>query len=242
MSEEHVIPRWVSKILAEDRRHSGRPQVQRMVDRQGHLVRELPPSKLINVVTRRVCKVCNEGWMERKLERPCQPILGPMIRGWDKTLDQSEQAVLAGWAAKVAMVMAYIHAPPQPVKREWLDWMYWHQRPPANWYVWMASCNGQRPTYFSSDAGAHASLPSGPMVDVYAQAATLIIGYAALKILGPTSVVRVEEPGRDAVIRLWPLTGETTVRWPPPRHIDDRRLPLFVDMFLDPGQPPRPLS
>jgi hypothetical protein len=55
-------------------------------------------------VTAPVCKTCNTRWLS-VLENDVKPILGPMIRGEDRTLLPEEQRLVAAWAAKTAFML-----------------------------------------------------------------------------------------------------------------------------------------
>lgn len=238
MSRQHVIPQWVSKVLAEDPRRWPNPiRVQRHSG--GVPVGTYGASKVINLITKRVCKVCNEGWLEQLIEHPTQPILDPMLRGRQTPLDPAEQSMLAAWVAKTAMEFRYALTPPEPVAAEWLAEMYKHQLAPETWYIWVASYVGHRPAY-----GQHnditVSFPDSAVDTPHGVLLTLIVGYVAFKVMG-INAGTPSYPGADALLRLWP-PGDKTVVWPPMRHLDETTLPGFANMYLDrPGETPPPL-
>jgi hypothetical protein len=62
-------------------------------------------STTYNHKVRRVCHGCNGGWMS-DLENQAKPILAPMINRETLFLGPTEQAVLARWLYKTALVVA----------------------------------------------------------------------------------------------------------------------------------------
>ena len=243
MSRQHVIPQWVSKVLAEDPRGWPNPfRVQRHYG--GVPVGSFGASKVINLITKRVCKVCNEGWLEQLVEHPTQPILDPMLRGREAPLDLAEQSMLAAWVAKTAMEFRYALTPPEPVAAEWLTEMYEHQLAPETWYIWVTSYQGYRPVFAQHNditlSFPVASVQDGSLTTPHGVLVTLVVGYVAFKVMG----IKAGTPsyaGTDAWFRLWPLGNETFI-WPPQRHLDEISLPGFVNMYLDQtGEPPPPL-
>lgn len=241
MSREHVIAQWVSRVLASDQtRIWPSPVVNaRHYDNAGVLMRTFTHSKVVNMVTKRVCKVCNEGWMETNVERPVQPILGPMILGRRTVLDLAAQSRLAAWAAKTAMVARYAESPPLELDRRWLDHMYRNQLAPDSWYVWISKYQGERPVFYES-ADITLSFPGDIPGTPHGVLTTLVIGYVAFKVLGVNSGTP-SDPGPSVMPRLWPISSHPIV-WPPEHHIDDSSLPAFVAMYVDqPGQMPQPL-
>jgi hypothetical protein len=191
------------------------------------------------LITKRVCKICNEGWLEQRLEHPCQPILDPMLRGREATLGLPAQSVLAAWIAKTAMEYRYAESPPLAVEPEWLKRLYEQQLAPDSWYIWVASYRGDRPVFAQHD-DITMSFPDTAVSTPHGVLLTLVVGYVAFKVVG-INVGTPSYPGADHLLRLWP-PGNETVIWPPERHLDDATLPGFAHMFLDkPGEAPPPL-
>lgn len=133
-------------------------------------------------MTKRVCKVCNEGWMETNVERPVQSILGPMILGQSTVLDLAAQSRLAAWAAKTAMVARYAESPPLGLDRRWLDHMYRNQLAPDSWYVWISKYQGERPVFYKS-ADITLSFPGDIPDTPHGVLTTLVIGYVGSRCL-----------------------------------------------------------
>jgi hypothetical protein len=239
MSREHVIPLWVSKVLSEDPRGWPTPIRGYRHDRDGNVTWTFTGSKAVELVMRRVCKVCNEGWMERELERPLQPILGPMLRGQATTILPEMQPVLAAWAAKVAMVYGYTERPIIESDPDWLALMYHQQRMPDTWNVWVSTYIGPRPVFHNYQT---VSFPDDDPSSPKGVQMTLVIGYVALKVLGLYRGT-AQDSGPEVMLRLWPSPDNPVpLDWPTGGYLNEESLPAFADMFVtQPGESPRPI-
>jgi hypothetical protein len=90
VTDEHVFARWISREL------TGVP-MQMTTTHGTRRVRTID-------TTAQVCKTCNTRWLS-VLENDVKPILGPMIRGEDRTLLPDQQRLVAAWAAKTAFML-----------------------------------------------------------------------------------------------------------------------------------------
>jgi hypothetical protein len=91
-SLEHLWPQWILRLV---------PKPEAIRIQIGNL-----PSKIIKKTdpeVKTVCFKCNEGWMH-DLENEVIPTLGKMVRDLPLTLNPEEQASIAAWAVKVAMI------------------------------------------------------------------------------------------------------------------------------------------
>lgn len=232
MSKEHIVPQWVSKIIVP---HANVPHP--VTVRKGSDTappRVVAGADVINVVMKRVCKVCNEGWMEQRLESPCQKVLPAMLRGQQTILDRTAQSVLASWAAKTAMVGRYAHMPPGEIEPQWLDHMYRYHEPPPGWHVWLTGYAGTRYLLYDAKGG---SLPGSRVKKVDGVVMSLLIGHVLLKVLGFPIGLRPREPRADLLFRIWPVT-EATHMWPMKNGVvSDHHMQDFVAMWGPPGDP-----
>jgi len=227
-SNEHVFPRWLSAVLAKDPRGLRLPFTHNLKAVSGTVTWE--GNRAIEVKAKCVCEACNGGWMS-ELEGEARPYLEPMIRDQKVVLSAEAQRIVGAWACLKAVVARYAHSPPEPVEREWLDWLYAHHRPPPSWYVWMTSYNGGHPIYYEG----HDITVEFPGVDhvrtPHGLLTTIVAGYLALKVLG----IRVGSPqsrGRDSLIRIWP-PSDISVYWSSENPLDDSTLQKFAAMFLE---------
>jgi hypothetical protein len=162
------------------------------------------------------------------IEQGARPALRSMILGQGTELDVETQALVAAWIGLKAVVGRYGHAPIDPVDRDWLEQFYVSHRPPETWYEWTTGYVGQSPFYyegrditlsFPDDPASSASTPHGVLM-------ALIVGYLAVKVLGIRRGTP-SEPGATHLFRIWPITNDGLLTWPPEFHIDDPSLDTF---------------
>lgn len=94
LTEEHVIPQWLEKLC------DARGEYQQVVGNS------LIPSGNKRSA-RCVCVECHR-WINHTYEEPVQPIISPLVLGQARVISSAEQAVIAGWAEKVALGMGMI--------------------------------------------------------------------------------------------------------------------------------------
>jgi hypothetical protein len=96
LTREHVLPDWLTEIgldLEPSIHHAG------PINR---LPREWSARPYTTTV-RMVCGDCNSGWLSR-LEGEAKPIIAPLIRGEGRRLPYDDQALIAAWTCKTALV------------------------------------------------------------------------------------------------------------------------------------------
>jgi hypothetical protein len=104
-TREHAIPSWLEAHLAGDDEAVFTATVES--GEHGGVLRRWS-SRQLNLVTKRVCASCNNGWMSR-LETDAQPLLMTMLRGHRRTFYRGGQETLAGWAIKTALALGMLH-------------------------------------------------------------------------------------------------------------------------------------
>lgn len=137
MSREHVFPRWLSDLLPEFDEAAGFDYERRLVTHRDELAHHRS-GPLLDVVTRDVCEVCNNGWLEN-LETEARPVLTPMIRGTARVLSALEQQfVVASWARKTMLTMHGTNIGRERVaSAEQYRWFFEHQQPLPGSHVWL---------------------------------------------------------------------------------------------------------
>jgi hypothetical protein len=162
------------------------------------------------------------------IEQGAQPVLRSMIIGQRTSLDAQAQDVVAAWMGLKAVVGRYSHPPVDPVDRDWLDHFYVNHRPPETWYEWITGYVGKSPFFYEGrditlalpdDPASASTTPHGVLM-------ALIVGYLAVKVLG-TRAGTPSEPGATHLFRIWPITKDKLLVWPPDFHIDDPSLDTF---------------
>lgn len=99
-SREHVIPGWLSRKLSTG--DDGWFEYER-----GSKWIKTP---LIEIITKRVCEPCNNGWMSR-IEDQAQRVMEPLLDGQVTNLRQGDRAVLARWFAKTMLTAQLAETP-----------------------------------------------------------------------------------------------------------------------------------
>jgi hypothetical protein len=97
LTGEHVLGDWLSRIGLD---LSPVPHAAGWLNRMG---RDLGTSSPYRRTVRDVCASCNNGWMSR-LEDVAQRVLTPFILGEPGRLEIADQAAIAAWVQKTALV------------------------------------------------------------------------------------------------------------------------------------------
>jgi hypothetical protein len=116
-SDEHVIPRWILKLLGIEKDFKGAYEVKTLekgveVEKTSNIedvsfdVQLKRSMTYDGYLSGYVCDTCNHGWM-CNLEATISPILGPLILGkrHPRTLKIEEKKLIARWAAKTTCVI-----------------------------------------------------------------------------------------------------------------------------------------
>lgn len=99
-TQEHVFARWIRDTVSNT-------QVKMYETVKGSEPRLLRKVSLQTLVNSRVCRECNNGWME-KLETETDPLAERLFRGEDvRDFSATEIATLARWTGKTAAVLSY---------------------------------------------------------------------------------------------------------------------------------------
>ena len=218
-SLEDAWPLWIAK------QYRGNAPSQLRAERQGQ---SLPPWDVWQpeLKVRRVCRECNNGWMSR-LESQSQPTLQPLLSGQSHSLTSGEQATVALWAVKTAMVLEGLGPIDQRVYTE-------QERAqlrllsviPERTSVWLAVSVDK--AVFMSTKTRHFN--ESPTDDPSAVCTTIGLSHLVLQVLtlrvppDVSAATRITTsvrtgPWQDATLQVWPLSS-TTILWPPSVGLD----------------------
>ena len=156
-----------------------------------------------------------------ELETEARPILSPLIAGEARELDTAEQATLAAWGTKTAMMLDFIQAKPLVRSKEHAEF-FASKRPPRNAHVWLA---GYGPIDFLARAEAvtlRFRPPGSRVADLIKEfLVTYRIGHLVFQVTAPKIAFEFHRPaGHDGLVRaIWPPTGPVTM--PPERLLQD---------------------
>ncbi|ATY17186.1 hypothetical protein CU254_42195 (plasmid) [Amycolatopsis sp. AA4] len=219
MTREHVLPDWLTGLGL------GFSPVVHHAGPLNQVPREWS-SKPFRTTVRMVCATCNNGWLS-ELERKAKPVLTPLIRGEPRRLSVDDQALIAAWTCKTALVslLASATGPRPGGPPEEYTALYAHRdraEPLPFSQYWIGSYTGDLRAasawvtpFVIEAAGAQSppALPSG-------YAMTLVLG--RLLVQGVRFVVpalAVELVTQRGFVDIWPPTD--TVPWPAAGFADD---------------------
>ncbi len=234
-SAEHILPQWLSKVMSKHPRAYPAGGFTLIRGRSDSDQWQTIPHSSRWELTTKVCKTCNEGWMEN-LESAVRPWLTRLVYGLEEAdMDDDVQSALAAWFALKAMCLAYTETPPLEMPRDWLDSLYEAKQAPDYWYIWITPYEGSLPFHYESRPVHGALMDSeipieGPANGVLA---TLIIGSVAVKIFGMRNGIP-DHPLLSLIYQLWP-PADPILHWPRRFALRDRSIRMLAGMFyLDP--------
>jgi hypothetical protein len=130
LTEEHVIPRWITRRLRE---------------LGGSFVRETQygarRSPTIEI-TAPICEECNNRWLA-VLENDVRQLLNPMLTGTEMRIHADQQLLLATWALKTALMFDLASGTPIVPEGFYHD-LRLRRSPNRNHWVWLGLYGGQR--------------------------------------------------------------------------------------------------
>jgi hypothetical protein len=233
MSKEHAWPNWLLKLLRTLSKQT--VNIKAEIDGGRPWTNWHGPKGSIRVAG--ICKNCNGGWMS-ELEQEAKPILEPLIRNTESTLDSRQQLIIATWVVKTSMVFD-IHRSPdnpfyQPVQTSHL---FNNQTPPPSTFgLWIGRYYGENNAFtdgktlngFDTKAGrpikGHVqTMTFGPLV-------TQVLNVRMPKGQTITSPITLDTvPGEwiQATIRLWPIELKP-LYWPPTLSLNDTQGGLYT--------------
>ncbi len=143
LSKQHIFPKRVSKILGLQSMSHTLSFGFEVIDTSSHRSLERDTSRtvkqgdLASRKLRRVCKVCNSGWMSRA-ESTALDLLEPVILGETRSYDREMQQHIALFAAIVAVMLDISYR--DTAILEAVDWRYIfaEQSSPENWCILLA--------------------------------------------------------------------------------------------------------
>lgn len=213
MTKEHVLRARLSKLLplTDAKVNWGQaficPDTNKVTKKQRRI-----PNGPFDQTVNDICKECNEGWLNLKVEIPSEQYLDPLVSGDPITTDVGLRQLVSLWAAKTAAVRGLLDPKPRGIPSEHYQWIMNELSPPPHTYVWLGKSEFNpftmtRHLRFGGWTGENFSR---------CHMSTFVIGYAALFILGceddfGEEIVRstVEALNSAQLVRLWP-DGYTT--------------------------------
>ncbi len=173
----------------------------------------------LDVVVKGPCESCNNGWMN-ELDDAARPLVDPMILAQHVQLSPANQALLATWTAKIAMMLDLARAEPA-VLPEQRHWLYEKREPPPNALIWLAAVadDDVRINYPRYTIGQRNEGSVG-VNDVKHYLVAFRVRHFAAKVVIPRLPLDFSFVGNQArfVVSIWP-TNPSSVSWPPERWL-----------------------
>jgi hypothetical protein len=210
---EHLWPDWILKSL-------------RASQPIRHTIGKRPPFdvKSPEVKTRAVCEQCNGGWMSN-LEVVNRPLVGALIHDISAPIEPIQQANLAAWTMKTAMVLDAINSARLPFYQATeRSLLRTNSTVPSGTTVWLGRHSGSSfhagGTDVWLDQGEISKAARGCVT-------TIVVGHLAIQsftvhALRPEyrdqpieTIVIKPGPWNELLCQVWPSGG--TVSWPPVR-------------------------
>jgi hypothetical protein len=212
-SDEHAWARWIGKELPRMGDEEGFRHTIRDTD-TGEVLHQWAPKEL-DVVTGKVCRTCNEGWMEGQ-ERVARPYLTSLMAARKRPLHREGQRALAAWANKTALALqlATPNAPKFP------NWSYREtarakSEPPKNTQVWLGAF--EHGTFLHTAHPKALTLEGGSGMKADGYLVTFLVGHAVFQVFGHThdEEMVITKGGTRArmATQIWPILDEPTW-WP----------------------------
>ncbi len=226
-TREDVIPLWMVEALPKG-----------VVTTSVAAGRDEPPHRVhqsdkIEVVARRVCRACNNGWMS-ELEVAAKPYLQSMLRGHGRTYYEGGQAAMAAWAVKTVLMFDLVNPHPEmrrPIEDEHFQAMCASAPAvPPRMQVWLGAYRGAKTLWhWSKDIAVNVGKPD----EAHAFTSTMLFGPIVLQVFGhlhPTPFdLRMNGDRADMGLKIAPF--EAPVSWPPRQTMNEDNLWRFGQMF-----------
>lgn len=217
MSNEHVIRSFLSNHLPSPPTATTWEQTYVNPD-DGSLisrVRKIPKSPL-QITVNDICKTCNEGWLNLKVEQPIENQLEALIKGLPITITDEISLKISTWAAKTAMVRARQDLEPYPIPQSHHEHLMVNLTPPDGTYVWLGFTQYEPNTYIRQYK-FNVSVEDSPLERGHLT--TIVIGHMGLFVLGCEGAIckemaqpAIEYISSHDLLRLYP-NGNTSI-WP----------------------------
>ncbi|MEE9202824.1 MAG: hypothetical protein V3U31_06500, partial [Dehalococcoidia bacterium] len=156
------------------------------------------------------------GWMTM-LEEGAGEIITAVLGGTKHSIASEEQALLASWAAKTAVMIQYLNPKPNVPERR-RRWLFTHQNPPPDTGVWLARYDGafvatslSKELCIVNNNTETPNCPEGHVVFFNHRSLMFVV----LSLYLEDVALRVKFPTRleNHLFQIWPKTTQT-LTWP----------------------------
>jgi|SRR5665213_4425 len=210
-SQEHIWPRWV-----HERKNFG-PIRHQIGSRPERILPD--PEQTVGTV----CQPCNNGWMSR-LESDNIPLIGLMFADVSVPLDKEQQATVAAWAVKTAIVNDSTQGRhvPRFYTREECASLRLNRTIPAHTRVWIGRLNSSRLHLNGTHIRVFSTVPPARIPGMVIN---VVVGHLAVQVFslhphpdhaGMAIPLPPPKPGDwdNLLVSIWPVEFQY-VTWPP---------------------------
>jgi hypothetical protein len=198
--------------------------------------------KVAAITIKDICEDCNRSL--GPIEEGAKAALLTLLIGRTTLLSKEQQAAIALWLFKVAILYRYAAQPPRQATASELEDLYVHRRPSAGTRVWLARYAGRFGIKLISYQVGLVRASTG--IDFLrrlrkrdwdaGELVTLAVGGVAAQVaLYPANSPMTYGPQAALVRQGWPVVGP--MEWPPPFYFDDDGLEAFshTELLPPPG-------
>lgn len=241
LTEEHVWPIWVSKLLRGKYGSNHFVHVRSTGDKTTGLWR----SPNLNVTTKTVCDQCNNVWLSRFENEDVKPLARPLIVGSEAVLLRpTDQWKVAAWAYKMTMLLEVAN-PDEPrrfltpaERKQFRETTLAHERV----RVFLANYKyGGHPAHAHSPV--HTVTRREDTITFELKISTITAGFLGMQVMAVRSVASGElvsatsemefeflGKAKKAIVPIWPPCPDA-VRWPPPEALTQEDLEEWTLMW-----------
>lgn len=229
---QHLLPKWVRALLPK--MVGGQA---RLTDDATHEQVEFPIASVAPKVAC-ACTTCYAGWIA-ELDALVAPLLSDSVQvGGPMLLDVGQQALVARWAVKHAMLLDYLGPGPRLIPTHHLPWFHEHQTPLPHTSVWLGRYGLPEPDQPDGSASfrgmwmknraAQYDLSFGQL-DAYWT--TYTVGFLVCQVhtvLVPDGFPQFKRgtKGESALLHIWP-TVDRLLTYPPRLGLGEAALDMF---------------
>lgn len=137
-TKEHVLRAKLAKIV------TGTPKSRRMVSTHRTEASDEFKDRVINIpqspfngTINLVCNECNNGWLNTKIEIPCEKYIDGLVLGNISDLDFIAKNRIALWAVKTAAVRGLVDPEPRGLPEAHYIWIKEQLTPPPFTHIWL---------------------------------------------------------------------------------------------------------
>jgi hypothetical protein len=195
LSKEHVFSDWLSKVLPSTGKHTQVRTGYKLGDEAPYTSIDERPLDLKQIVVKRVCTSCNNGWMSAIVSR-AKPTVSIMATGETASFTADEIQALAAWCAVTAITAEYTDTRTIAISKPEVEHVYTKHAPPPNWSICVGRYEGEQwsPERYRHhgarlfpDKTERAGRPLEAFDGDYLHVSTYVLGKFAFHVLASTA-------------------------------------------------------